>query len=683
MNSATFRFSTAILRRLGEELITSLDQGIVELAKNSYDADARTCTVELIDTSEPGGTVVITDDGDGMTPGEIQNGWLVVGRSRKSQQSRTRLNRLPAGSKGLGRLGALRMGEEVLLSTRPLGEPGAEYSVHIRWSDYERTDVVEDVVLEINRSESRLGPGTRIEIRCLRNAITTRAAQRLARELLLLADPFGDPAGFKPQLVAPEFERLEDLVRRAYFDDCELRLTANLDRSGRASAKVFDRSGDVRWAADEGDLPSPYQAPPTSFELWVFLLQGSSFAGRAATVGEVRAWLQQFGGVHLYHRGLRVRPYGDPGHDWLDMNLARSRDPELRPSTNTSVGRLTVLDEGQELLQKTDRSGFLESEGFRELRRFAADTLNWMHDVRLAEREGGKAEKRVGSAKRANKARTDLHRTIAELPPDSRPAVESAAREFESASASEREQLQEELGLYQTLASVGTTVSVLAHEIEGPADDLTVSVKTVERRSRRALGDKYELTLGRPVMAIKRSAARLARFATLPIGILERSKRDRKIVDVNEAVEETVTLFEPHLMDARIETIREFCGETARVHGSEAAIESIVLNLLTNSVKAFRRQDSPSEDRKVIVQTEVTDSEVSIVVMDSGPGFPVGLGERIWLPGFTADDDGTGLGLTIVRDTVAELRGRASAMPSSELGGAGFVITLPRAGLKP
>ena len=40
MNAANFRVSTDILRRLGEELITSFDQGIVELVKNAYDADA-------------------------------------------------------------------------------------------------------------------------------------------------------------------------------------------------------------------------------------------------------------------------------------------------------------------------------------------------------------------------------------------------------------------------------------------------------------------------------------------------------------------------------------------------------------------------------------------------------------------------------------------------------------------
>ena len=149
MSTATFRVSTDILRRLGEELISSFDQGIVELIKNSYDADALKCTVELKDSDSPGGTVVVTDDGYGMSSDDIRDGWLILGRSRKVARERTPRNRLPAGSKGLGRLGALRMGEEVLLATRPYGEMDTEYSIHIRWDDFDQSNVIEDVALDI------------------------------------------------------------------------------------------------------------------------------------------------------------------------------------------------------------------------------------------------------------------------------------------------------------------------------------------------------------------------------------------------------------------------------------------------------------------------------------------------------------------------------------------------------
>ena len=680
MSIATFRFSTDILQRLGEELITSLDQGIVELVKNSYDADARTCIVELLDTESPGGTVVIVDDGDGMSADDIRDGWLVLGRSRKSSGSLTRRKRLPAGSKGLGRLGALRTGEESILVTRPRSEPGLEYSLRIRWADFSTTDVVEDVALDILRSESAFQPGTQIEISGLRARATTSEVRRLARELLLLSDPFGDPEGFKPELVAPEFQDLEELVRSAYFDDCEFRMIAQLDERGRAWAEVYDRSGSVKWRSDESDFDSTYEAPSATFELWAFLLQSRSFAGRSATISEVRRWLEQVGGVHLYHRGLRVRPYGDEGHDWLDMNLSRARDPELRPSTNTSVGRVTVLDVDEQLLQKTDRTGFIENEAFGALRKFAIDALEWMHDRRLAERRERDSQKKLELSERSSQADTSLRQAIDKLDPASRLAVRKAALELESARVSERDQLQEELRLYQTLASVGTAISVFAHEIEGPATDLTASVGAVERRARRALDTEYEQRLSRYVEAVKRSAMRLARFATLPLSLLRKSKRRPTILDINGVVGDTVNLFEPYLNDAKVAICWEFSEETATVRGSIAAIEAIVSNLITNSVKAFQRQGARLTDRKIIVRTSLLDEHVLITVLDNGPGIQPRLGERIWLPGVTSDEEGTGLGLTIVRDTASDLGGRAEATPNGELGGAEFIIELPRLG---
>ena len=678
MSQANFRVSTDILQRLGEELITSFDQGIVELAKNSYDADAVNCTVTLVDTERTGGKVIVSDDGDGMTVDDIRDGWLVLGRSRKASRVRTRRQRLPAGSKGLGRLGALRMGDRAMLATRPREEPGTEYLINIHWSDFAKGAVIEDTHLEIQRSASRGPQGTRIKISGLRDKVTEREVRSLARELILLSDPFDGSGGFSPALVAPEFKELEELVRRRYFEDCEFRLVAFLDQQGFTTAKVFDRAGSLLWEGDKANFPNVYKAPSAKFEMWVFLLGGASFTGRATTQAEVRKWLRQVGGVHLYHRGLRVRPYGDPGHDWLNMNLARARDPELRPSTNTAVGRMTILDVEERLLQKTDRTGFIENEAFRDLRRFGAEVLEWMHSSRLAEREAQKKEQKQEIDDRSTRAQKDLWEVINALPTADRRTVKAAAVEFESASASAHTQLREELTLYQTLASVGTTVSVFAHEIEGPATDLTVQVKAVERRIRKALASAYEECVGKQIDSVKGSAELVARFATLPLGLLRRGKRRRATLDFNHTVDAAVKLFLPYLEDARVSTRCELSDNTAYILCSVAAVEAIVSNLITNAVKAFRRQGSPLANRTLVVRTEVNDDVVRMVVFDNGPGIPEGLGDSIWLPGVTSDDDGTGLGLTIVRDTVTELGGSAEAVTKGEIGGAVFIVSLPR-----
>jgi signal transduction histidine kinase len=678
MTTANFRVSTDILRRLGEELITSFDQGIVELAKNSYDADALMCTVELRDTDEPGGTVIVADDGDGMSLDDILDGWFILGRSLKNPGMRTALHRLPAGSKGLGRLGALRLGRDVVLVTRPRAEANVEYVVHICWPEFDRHNVIEDVEIDIKRQHSAGGTGTRIEISGLKSTVRKAEVERLARELILLSDPFGDPSGFTAELVAPEFKEFESLVRVQYFEDCEFRLVANLDQRGVASAKVLDRSGSIRWSSAKGDFFDHYYAPAATFELWAFLLQRSSFEGRTSSLPEVRNWLNKLGGVHLYHRALRVRPYGDQGHDWLEMNLSRSRDPELRPSTNTSMGRMKVIDEEEELLQKTDRMGFVENTAFNHLKQFGIDALEWMHKERLAVRETQKHTRKLETNERIVQAEANLSRAISSLPAPDRRDVGKAARELSSVRSVESRDLRDELALYQTLASVGTTVSVFAHEIEGPASDLIVSSQAVKRRAQGALGSEYKRTLGSQIESVIHSAELLARFATLPLGLLKRSKRRRTTLDVNKTVSETVALFEPYLVDARVEAICELSLEQGEVRGSVAAIESILSNLITNSVKAFKREGIRITERKLLVRTSVTSEHVLMGVLDSGPGIPKRLGDRIWLPGVTSDENGTGLGLTIVRDTVRELGGTANAVSNCELGGTEFVIQLPR-----
>ena len=389
-NSATFRFATDILRRLGEELNPSPDQGLLELVKNSYDANARECVVELIDTNSAGGSVRISDDGDGMILDEIINGWLVLGKSSKNIRKLTRLKRIPAGNKGLGRLAALRMGEVAELFTRPRSERNLEHILKIDWSSFASADLVENVPLAISTEsrEARPENGTDIFIRDLRQRVGRWDVKRLARAMILLADPFGeDESAFKPRLISPEYSDLEKLVSQRYFTEADYHLSAKV-KNGKVSATVADPNGRVFFEAKHEEIlrdesKGNYECPDATFDFWVFILSRTSFESHNVSLAQVKEWLGSFGGVHFYHNGLRVSPYGNPGHDWLDINLLRTRNPEERPGTNTSIGKVEVIDRKAILVQKTDRSGFIETEEFIDLRRFAMDALEWMARRRL------------------------------------------------------------------------------------------------------------------------------------------------------------------------------------------------------------------------------------------------------------------------------------------------------------
>ena len=681
MTTDHLKFSPEILRRLGEELIPHVDQGITELVRNSYDADAINCQVELVQTEEPGGTVRLVDDGIGMALDDIRSGWLVLGRSAKAERKLTGLRRIPVGDKGLGRLAALRMGAIVELTTRPKKEPNCEYRLAIDWAHFDAAELVEDVPLQISETKTDKTQGTIIEIKDLRMGLDRAEVQRLARALLLLADPFDDKTGFHPKLLAPAFTDLEKRVREAYFDEAEFKLVAELDQDGLAKVSVLDWKGRELWTARHEDLSrTPYNTASARFELWVFILDRNTFSTRTATIGEVREWLSLIGGVHLYHRGLRVHPYGDSGHDWLEMNLARVRDPEFRPGTNTSIGRIMVADPQERLIQKIDRTGFIENEAFNELKRFAVDALNWMAKQRLRAREQKRQEDRIQTPRDSTKAKKDLRQAIEQIPPKARPAVEQAIQKFERAKEREVRTLREEVQLYRTLATVGTTIAVFAHESAKPVTQIERLAKSIETRGRRILDGKYSEVLEEPVQLVVKSAQALRSFANLPLSFLKKDKRRIGQVDVHEVISEIRSLFNPFFDDAKVATRCELVKAAPVLRGSVAALEAVIANLLVNSINAFNSPDAKSDTRQIIIRTEISGDYLLLRILDSGPGIK-GLGlEDIWLPGQTTTPGGTGLGLTIVRDSVTDLGGKVQALANGELGGAEFAIELPMIG---
>ncbi len=682
MTGEHLRFSPDILRRLGEELVPQIEQGIVELVRNSYDADAVNCRVELENVDRPGGTLRIEDDGTGMDADAIRSGWLVLGRSNKPGRSLTPLGRRPVGEKGLGRLAALRMGRQVTLRTRPASEPMTEYKLVIDWSKYDAIDVVENVDLEIIGGPTCERPGTSIIVTGLHVTFGRREVERLARALLLLADPFDDSQGFHPILVSPAFSDLEQRVQNAYFDDAVYYLHAELDDNGRSHVDVYDpRTNVLRWSGQHADLSqSKYYTVRSTFELWAFLLDGASFANRRATVTEVRNWLDVIGGVHFYHRGLRVHPYGDAGHDWLDMNLLRNRNPEERPSTNTSIGRVIVSDPDQILTEKTDRTGFLESTAFTETRRFAIESLEWMARQRLAQREIRRREDRAKSSSGVTRARDKLRTEVDKLSPEERSRVSDAVQNLETVRQRREVILREDLQLYRTLASLGTTIAVFAHEAAKPVDQIKNMAQSIGRRGKRALGAAYPETLELPVTIVLQSARALESYASFPLALLRREKRRFGEVDIHAVILDVVELFQPFLEDAKISCDVRLVDGHPKVWGSVAALESVLSNLITNAINAFAQQQQPQLERTLVVTTQVSESTLLVSVKDNGPGIvnlPI---EEIWLPGRTSVPEGTGLGLTIVRDSISDLGGDVHAIAEGELGGAEIVMTLPLLG---
>lgn len=682
--SPGFRFAPSILVRLGEELVPNLDQAIIELIRNSYDADATLCTVQI--KIDPLGEAVITvsDDGTGMTSLQIENNWLVLGGSSKESKKLTKKGRHTVGDKGLGRLAALRAGASVEMITRHEDDKsGTAHSVQIDWAEYDKVDVVEEVSLPISLS-SRDKPGTTTILKGIKKRLGKNETDRLGRSIVLLTSPFHDGADFRVNLIAPDFPELEARVRNGYLDDAEYVLQAHILEDGTGIAEVRDFKGDLLYSAKSDEWPTKkqstlvaYNAPPSKFELYSFVFDRNSFAGRSSTISEVRNWLKVVGGVHFYHRQFRVPPYGDPGHDWLDMNLSRARSPEERPSTNTSVGRVVVDDPDGILKQKTDRVGFIESDEFLEIRRFAKDVLEWFARRRLRDAEARRDLQKKESQRAPAQARADLVNTISNSLPDQEKqkaikALDTLEKNFQK----ELKSTREDLILYRSLATAGTTAAVFAHEIGKPIRTIAGGQKTIRRRVKDLQPKAVVDSLDAPLDLIVVASERLTRFAGMQIDFLKREKRRNGVVNVNKVIQGIHALWKPILDDAKIDLLLTLHQtDDPNIYGAEALVETIVTNCLTNSVGAFERPGARTSGRTVKMRSIVEGSTVVIEIEDNGPGINMDINE-IWLPGKTTRQEGTGFGLTIVKDSVLDLGGTYSAS-TVDNGGATFKFVFP------
>lgn len=687
MTNATFRFSTDILRRLGEELNPSLDQSVIELAKNAHDADANSCKISLADVTSAGGSLTITDDGDGMTVEEIKNNFLMLGKSPKLGGTLTRQGRKIAGSKGLGRLAALRAGAQVTVRTRSREVPALENELQIAWADFDNAVAVDSVLLEIKTSEIRassgfvnMASGTTIEISGLTRGITRKEVHQLARALLLLADPFTDnQSSFRPTLASAEFDDLAELVEKKYFDDAEYHLIASVNEDGIANAQVVDWRGEVLFKVDHAGLrrsnqESIYLCPPADFDLWVFILNRETFQTRSSNIKDVRTWLGEFGGVMLYLNDIRVPPYGDAGNDWLDMNLRRTRSPEERPGTNTSLGRIRVTDEQATLKLKTDRSGIIDIQAFADLKLFAQDALDWMARERLQVAETRRQRWREKAPMRTQKSIQGVKQII-EIASAAEPELKQAFEQYERARNNEERALREEVQLYRTLSTAGITAATFAHEASGgPLKIINRAVSAVRRRIADLI-NPIPGSLNEPLDSIKSSVSSLGAFSDTTLGLVDREKRRAGRVEVHFALRKVIETYRPFLNTRDTTIYLDLAEGSPYLRSSIAAIESIIVNLLTNSLVALM-QSSVSE-RRIEISTVISTEILEIVFTDNGTGIVDFSADEIWLPGVTSRLGGSGLGLTIVRDTIADLGGDIEAFSEGRLGGAEFKMLLP------
>jgi hypothetical protein len=108
----SFSIEGRVVRELGERLVKEPEVALLELIKNSYDADATVCQLKYDYPEE----IVVEDDGHGMTISQFRNAWMRIGTSAKESSSASpKYARSITGEKGIGRFAVRFLGKRLEL----------------------------------------------------------------------------------------------------------------------------------------------------------------------------------------------------------------------------------------------------------------------------------------------------------------------------------------------------------------------------------------------------------------------------------------------------------------------------------------------------------------------------------------------------------------------------------------
>ena len=111
-----FEISLSVLNHLGRNLYRNFITVLGEAISNSWDADAKNIWITIDRDNQ---TLVIIDDGEGMTESDFQDRFLKVGYSKRKEGTRTTKSKRPyIGAKGIGKLALLSCAERISIYTR-------------------------------------------------------------------------------------------------------------------------------------------------------------------------------------------------------------------------------------------------------------------------------------------------------------------------------------------------------------------------------------------------------------------------------------------------------------------------------------------------------------------------------------------------------------------------------------
>ena len=689
-----FRVHARALAALGRDLVTDDVVAMMELVKNSYDALATRVDVRVRPAKDLFNDEVyieVADDGEGMDYETVRDAWFMIAtpsRAKRPTAEESDSVRAFTGEKGLGRLAAARLGDEIRVRTRKTGGAVLEFS--LKWSDLFQVEDIGDAKIQVSRlpddSFDRAN-GTVIRIGALRSEWGADKIDALGADLARLVSPFG-PQDFSIRLDVPGRDGtadVRDIRLPEYMSDPKYRIAGTVDADGtihwryryqpigggrgREEARTEDR--DDKGATD-------FACGPFEFEIRAWDLSTDDTRDMAEHYQEarsrIRGVIREHRGISLYRDDVLVLPKSDRARDWLGLDLRRVSRVGRRLSTSQVVGYVRITrDDNPDVRDTSDRERLVANPAFEA---FHASILRIV-EILENERDTDRAEGRRRQSARDLFAEVTAEPLISELwalrdelgtIDDAIAATQTFARTLERA----KTDIERRFGYYNRLAVVGTIAQVVIHEIRNQTTIIGRGLKKAAAAAKK-LGDE---ALGRAVDLADRSATTLDALAERFAPLARRGYRPgRRISVLEEAIDRCCEMLAPELR-SHVVTVEKPHGTRTRVRIDPGELDTVIVNLLTNSLYWMSRKGGKHRLRFCMAPGP-TAGRVTVSVDDTGPGIDLRDRELVFRPGWTRKPGGIGMGLVVASELVEDRGGRMRTSVPGELGGATFGFDLP------
>ncbi len=704
---------------IGRDLIKDNATALLELVKNSYDADATQVTIEFSSVKSRRGAgikISVQDNGLGMNYQTVTTVWMVPSTLYKQQKEfLSEIKQRPLqGRKGIGRYAASILGDELHLKTTQEREVT---TLSIYWKDFEEKEYLDDIEISINRGKTSDPAGTCIEIIGSTDKLREwdkPQIESFIKELRRLISPIHEKdikTDFEIKLLFKDFPvdayKNETITIEPFpiLEVFDYRISGEVSGTGEANlvfengtAGTVSEKFKIHILLDDGakycgklsvDFKI-YDKDADSIENLIEKIgdrTNGSKSGEKLSKNEARSLLKQICGIAVYRGGFRIRPHGDPGYDWLQLDRRRVQKPGVRVGSDRVSGFIEIEPEERSCLEeKASRDGLKENKYFLGLTQIATRILleaeNKRYQFKL--KTGQENSQRNLIRKLENlfdfsDVTQSIEKKLAdhEMPKSERKKIVGLIDARVEESNKVVEDVKRIIAIYQGQATLGKIVRVVLHEGRNPLSYFQNQIPVIKKWVDELKTEFNKNLLNQLVDrldAIKRQAELLINLFRKISPLAAQRKANPATFYLKKNLEEIIDIFSQEFKEKKIK-IRLDCDPDIQVTAWPEDISQTIVNLLDNSL--YWLAQNKNSARKVTITGTIMGDTFQLTYKDNGPGIEKKFirDELIFEPGFTTKPDGTGLGLAIAGEAMERSGGKLTAVYSES--GAHFEIDFP------